>query len=72
MSGGERQTYSISGMSCEHCVAAVSAEVGAVAGVSAVDVDLTSGAVVVSGNGVDGEAVRVAVEAAGYGLAEHA
>jgi len=62
MSGGERQTYSISGMSCEHCVAAV----------SAVDVDLTSGAVVVSGNGVDGEAVRVAVEAAGYGLAEHA
>ena len=70
MSGGERQTYSISGMSCEHCVAAVSAEVGAVAGVSAVDVDLTSGAVVVSGNGVDGEAVRVAVEAAGYGLAD--
>jgi copper chaperone len=72
MSGGERQTYSISGMSCEHCVAAVSAEVSAVAGVSAVDVDLASGAVVVSGNGVDGEAVRVAVEAAGYSLAEHA
>jgi copper chaperone len=72
MSGEERQTYSVTGMSCEHCVAAVSTDVGAVVGVSAVDVDLASGAVVVSGNRVDGEAVRAAVEAAGYGLAEHA
>ena len=37
-----------------------------------VDVDLASGVVVVRGSGVDDEAVRVAVEAAGYGFAEHA
>lgn len=72
MSIVERQTYNVTGMTCEHCVAAVGAEVGAVAGVSAVDVDLASGALVVSGNGLDGEAVRVAVEAAGYSLAEPA
>lgn len=39
---------------------------------SSVEVDLASGAVVVSGGNVDGEAVRIAVEAAGYGLAETA
>jgi copper chaperone len=72
MSDGELQTFSVSGMTCQHCVAAVGAEVGALAGVSGVDVDLDSGALVVSGNDVDGEAVRGAVEAAGYTLAEHA
>jgi copper chaperone len=72
MSDGEQQTYSVSGMTCGHCVAAVGAEVGALPGVSEVDVDLESGALVVSGSGVDGEAVRGAVEAAGYSLAGHA
>ncbi len=69
MSEREQRTFNVTGMSCEHCVAAVSAEVGQLPGVSGVDVDLASGAMVVSGGGVDGEAVRVAVEAAGYGLA---
>jgi len=64
-----QQTYSVTGMTCEHCVAAVGAEVGAVPGVSAVDVDLASGALLVSGSDVDGEAVRLAVEEAGYSLA---
>jgi copper chaperone len=72
MSEGEQRTYNVTGMSCEHCVAAVSAEVGELPGVSSVEVDLASGAVVVSGGNVDGEAVRIAVEAAGYGLAETA
>jgi copper chaperone len=70
MSDSEQRTYNVTGMSCEHCVAAVSAEVGELPGVSGVDVDLDSGVVVVRGSAVDGEAVRVAVEAAGYGLAE--
>jgi copper chaperone len=70
MSDDEQRTYEVTGMSCEHCAAAVAAEVGELAGVSGVDVDLASGAIVVSGSDVDGEAVRVAVEAAGYGLAE--
>jgi copper chaperone len=71
MSNSEQQTYSVTGMSCEHCVAAVSAQVSELAGVTGVDVDLASGVVVVRGSGVDGEAVRVAVQSAGYGLAGH-
>jgi copper chaperone len=70
MSEREQRTYSVTGMSCEHCVAAVTAEVGALPDVSEVDVDLDSGEVVVRGSDLDGEAVRAAVEAAGYGLAE--
>ncbi len=64
-----RRSYTVLGMTCEHCVAAVGMEVGAVPGVSSVDVDLASGALVVSGEGLDGDAVRAAVEAAGYSLA---
>jgi len=69
MGDGEERIYSVTGMSCEHCVAAVTAEVGELPGVSSVDVDLESGAVVVSGADLDGDAVRTAVEAAGYSLA---
>ena len=65
----ERQFYKVTGMTCQHCVAAVDAEVGALPGVSSVDVDLASGALVVSGSDIDGDAVRGAVEEAGYSLA---
>jgi copper chaperone len=63
---GEQRSFSVAGMTCEHCVAAVGAEVGALPGVSGVDVDLASGAVVVSGSGLDDETIRLAVEEAGY------
>jgi copper chaperone len=69
MSEGERLTYTVTGMTCEHCVAAVGEEVGALAGVSDVNVELASGALVVSGSDLDSNAVRVAVEEAGYSLA---
>jgi copper chaperone CopZ len=69
MSDGERLTYTITGMTCEHCVAAVGEEVGALPGVSDVNVELTSGELVVSGSDLDSNAVRVAVEEAGYSLA---
>ncbi len=69
MDDRQQQTYNVTGMSCEHCAAAVEQEVGVVAGVSAVDVDLASGALVVHGRGVSGDAVRAAVETAGYSLA---
>jgi copper chaperone len=72
MSSVERHTYSVSGMSCEHCVAAVSSEVGEIPGIDSVDVDLASGAVVVHGSEIDDEAVRGAVEAAGYSFADAA
>jgi|HubBroStandDraft_2_1064218.scaffolds.fasta_scaffold00009_17 copper chaperone len=72
MNDVELRTYNVEGMSCQHCVAAVTAELGELRGVSSVEVDLASGAVRVRGNDVDGEAVRVAVEEAGYSLAAHA
>jgi copper chaperone CopZ len=72
MSDREQLTYTVTGMSCDHCVAAVNASVSELPGVSGVDVDLASGMVTVRGNDVDPEAVRAAVQAAGYGLAEYA
>jgi copper chaperone len=62
VSDTDQRTFNVAGMSCEHCVAAVDAEVSAVPGVSSVDVDLDSGLV----------AIRSAVQAAGYDLAENA
>ena len=61
-------TYTVSGMTCAHCVASVTEEVGAVPGVTAVDVDLASGLLTVGGD-VSTESVRGAVEEAGYALA---
>lgn len=65
-------TYTVLGMTCEHCVRAVNEEVSQVPGVSDVDVDLASGGLTVTGTDpVDDAAVRAAVEEAGYQLAEH-
>jgi copper ion binding protein len=66
--GDERQSYTVAGMTCQHCVAAVDAEVGALPGVSSVDVDLASGTLLVNGSEIDRDAVRIAVEEAGYSL----
>jgi copper chaperone len=63
------QSYTVEGMSCEHCVAAVTAEVGELPGVSSVEVELETGVVLVRGSEIDREAVRQAVEEAGYSLA---
>ena len=65
----DTQSFHVEGMTCQHCVSAVSEEVGQVPGVSAVDVDLDSGSLVVHGGGFDEGAVRAAVEEAGYTLA---
>jgi copper chaperone len=60
-------TYQVSGMSCSHCVASVTEEIGQVAGVTDVAVDLESGQVRVSGDGaIDDAAVGAAVREAGY------
>jgi copper chaperone len=60
-------TYTVVGMTCGHCVSAVTEEVGQVPGVTAVDVDLASGGLTVSSDApVDDAAVRAAVEEAGY------
>lgn len=60
------RTYTVTGMTCGHCVAAVRQEVSALAGVTAVDVDLESGRVTVEGVGVSDLAVQGAVDEAGY------
>jgi copper chaperone len=58
--------YRVDGMSCEHCVVAVTSEVGDVAGVQAVDVDLETKLVRVSGAAIDASAVVAAIDEAGY------
>jgi len=63
-------TYTVVGMTCGHCVGAVTEEVSQVPGVAAVDVDLDSGGLTVhSESPVDENAVRAAVEEAGYEVA---
>ena len=59
-------TYRVDGMSCEHCKVAVTDEVGVLAGVSSVDVDLGTKLVRVSGAAIDDAAVVAAIDEAGY------
>ncbi len=62
-------TYRVEGMTCEHCVRAVRAEVGALEGVDEVEVDLATGEVAVtSAAPLDRAAVQAAVDEAGYEL----
>ena len=62
-------TYTVSGMTCGHCVASVTEEVQEVPGVEDVSVELDSGAVTVtSSSPLDRAAVAAAVEEAGYQL----
>lgn len=63
-------TYTVTGMTCQHCVASVSEEVSEIAGVTEVGVDLASGLVTVtSSEPIAEDAVRAAVGEAGYALA---
>ncbi|MGZ5417979.1 MAG: heavy-metal-associated domain-containing protein [Nocardioides sp.] len=62
-------TYQVTGMTCGHCAQAVTTEVSAIDGVTDVQVDVASGKVEVTGEGVPDEAVRAAVDEAGYALA---
>lgn len=63
-------TWTVTGMTCGHCVASVREEVEEIAGVESVEVTLESGTVVVtSAEPVTREAVAAAVTEAGYALA---
>jgi copper chaperone CopZ len=62
----EEMTYSVPGMSCAHCERAVSEELAAVGGVESVAVDLETKIVLVRGSGLDDDALRAAIEEAGY------
>ena len=60
------KTYSVPGMHCGHCKAAVSGELAAVRGVESVDVDLDAKLVTVTGESLDDVVLRAAIEEAGY------
>ena len=60
------RTYTVDGMTCEHCVHAITGEVTKLPGVADVTVDLTGKTVAVSGEAVDEAAVRAAIDEAGY------
>lgn len=63
--------YAVVGMTCQHCVTAVTEELSALPGVTDVTVDLVIGRVSIIGNvPLDDAAVRAAIEEAGYEVAE--
>jgi copper chaperone len=59
-------TLTVPGMTCGHCEASVIGEVSKLAGVAAVDVDLTSKLVTVTGSALDRGAVVAAIDEAGF------
>jgi copper chaperone len=64
-------TYRVTGMTCDHCVRAVTTELVLLPGVRSVDIDLADGAVTVTSDGpLDLDEVREAVDEAGYALAD--
>lgn len=70
----ERTTViDVEGMTCGHCVHAVTTELSGLEGVRSVSVDLNAGGVspvtVVSGSTIDDDALRAAVDEAGYAVA---
>ena len=66
-----RSTYTVTGMTCGHCVSAVTTELSRLPGVIDVQVDLVTGGVLVdSAAALPVEDVRAAVDEAGYQLAE--
>jgi copper chaperone CopZ len=63
------RAYTVHGMTCDHCAAAVNEEVSGLAGVDRVDVDRASGRLEITGEQASEEEIRAAVEEAGYELA---
>jgi copper chaperone len=62
-------SYSVPGISCGHCRVAITGEVGRLPGVSSVEVDLDAKRVTVTGPAIDDNAVRTAIDDAGYDIA---
>ncbi len=60
------RTYTVDGMTCGHCVNAITGEVTQVGGVSDVAVDLGTKTVTVTGDALDDAAIRAAIDEAGY------
>jgi copper chaperone CopZ len=68
--GSVTAVYKVTGMSCGHCEGSVSGEISQLPGVSSVKAVASTGEVtVVSESPLDDEAVRAAVDEAGFELA---
>jgi copper chaperone CopZ len=65
----EQRTYTVQGMTCNHCVLSVREEVAEVPGVVEVDVELEAGRLTVAGAALDDASIRAAVAEAGYQVA---
>lgn len=62
-------TFTVPGISCSHCAAAISSEVGNVAGVTSVEVDVDAKTVRVEAEPLDKRAIIQAIDEAGYEVA---
>lgn len=62
----DAKTYSVPGVHCGHCAAAIKSEIVGVEGVEEVDVDLDAKVVTIRGQGLSDDALRRAIEEAGY------
>ena len=66
-----RESFTVAGMTCQHCAASVTEELTEISGVRAVDVDVLSGLVTVtSKHPLPVESIRAAIDEAGYRLAD--
>jgi copper chaperone len=62
-------TFTVPGMTCGHCEAAVTTEVGALNGVTSVMVDLETKLVTVEGENLNGDQIIAAIDEAGFEVA---
>lgn len=62
----EQITFSVPGMTCGHCVAAVEGELGNLDAVAGASADLDTKIVTVTGTGLDTDALIAAIDEAGY------
>jgi copper chaperone CopZ len=59
-------TYTVPGMTCDHCTRAVEGAISSVPGVQSVEVDLETKLVTIRGDALSDTALRAAIEQAGY------
>ncbi len=67
MSNTDQHVFNVPDMSCQHCVDAITKEVGAVAGVESLNIDLESKLVTIVGG--DSAALVDAIDEAGFDIA---
>lgn len=60
------KTFSVAGMHCGHCEAAVKGELEGISGVETVEIELATKIVTVRGHGIDDTALVAAIDEAGY------